>query len=359
MNKNIKNRIISIIISLCFIIGIVGTFPAIDSQAAIVPKNGNQTLMWNTPISGVFEKSGDAIYRYYFNLQTSGKVSFTGSTSDCVGFQIFNSAGDSITSEVSIYKETGTLVADLLAGKYYFDVSNGLNYEKFEFIATFVSSGETVNENYLSTNNSVGAATPYSIGKNYTGHLATNDDKDMYKFTLKKPGYLKLNIFTDVLREYDIDIVNTLDTVKYREDDLGIGRTIKTYFVPAGTYYFTVYRESSSNGYVGNYSFNLSFSKIPKVAVKQFKNPAKKTVVVKCASNSKAEGYQVQISKSSNFKKGNKSQTKDGKTSTTFKFGGLKKGSVYYARVRTYVTDGNGKKYFSAWSKVKKVKIKK
>ena len=67
-------------------------------------------------------------------------------------------------------------------------------------------------------------------------------------------------------------------------------------------------------------------------------------------------GYQLQYSTSKNFSKAKTKTVKKAKT-TEASVSGLKKGKVYYVRIRTYKKSG-GKKYCSAWSKTKKVKIK-
>lgn len=88
------------------------------------------------------------------------------------------------------------------------------------------------------------------------------------------------------------------------------------------------------------------------------KNQKGKKAQVKWTKNTKASGYQVQYSMKKNFKSGIKNITikKNKTTSTVLKK--LKKKKTYYVRVRTYKKLGN-KTYYSKWSNVKKVKIKK
>ncbi len=69
-------------------------------------------------------------------------------------------------------------------------------------------------------------------------------------------------------------------------------------------------------------------------------------------------GYQVQYSKSKKFTgKTTKVKTVSGEKKTSKKITKLSKKKTYYARVRTYKTV-KGVKYYSPWSKVKKVKTK-
>ncbi|MBQ7066809.1 MAG: fibronectin type III domain-containing protein [Lachnospiraceae bacterium] len=70
----------------------------------------------------------------------------------------------------------------------------------------------------------------------------------------------------------------------------------------------------------------------------------------------KASGYEVQYCTSKKFKKNVKKVTvKKSKTKATIKK--LKSGKTYYVRIRAY-SKVNGKKYYGAYSTVKKVKIK-
>ena len=67
-------------------------------------------------------------------------------------------------------------------------------------------------------------------------------------------------------------------------------------------------------------------------------------------------GYQIQYSTSKNFKSAKTKTVKKTKTTST-SITKIKKKKTYYVRVRTYKTV-EGKKYYSAWSKTKKVKTK-
>lgn len=96
-------------------------------------------------------------------------------------------------------------------------------------------------------------------------------------------------------------------------------------------------------------------SAVKLVSVKNLKGKKAKVVWKK---NLRSNGYQIQYAIKKNFKSGLKNTTikKNKTTSTTLKK--LKKKKTYYVRVRTYKTV-SGKNYYSKWSNVKKVKIKK
>ena len=91
-----------------------------------------------------------------------------------------------------------------------------------------------------------------------------------------------------------------------------------------------------------------------KVTIKSAKNVKKKTVVVKYKKAANAKGYQVWYATSKKFKKAKKKFTKN----TNYKIKKLKKRKKYYIKVRAYNLNGKTKVY-GAFSKVKKVKVKK
>jgi len=95
----------------------------------------------------------------------------------------------------------------------------------------------------------------------------------------------------------------------------------------------------------------------PKSASIKKVKAAKKAVSVQWKKVGGVKGYQVQVATDKKFKKNKKTVTikKQKTTKTTVKK--LKAKKKYYVRIRTYKTV-NGKKVYSAWSKVKSVKTK-
>ena len=68
-------------------------------------------------------------------------------------------------------------------------------------------------------------------------------------------------------------------------------------------------------------------------------------------------GYQIQYSRNRKFRSGTKSKYIKRANKIVKVIGGLKRGKTYYVRVRTY-KKVNGKRYYSSWSKVRKIKVK-
>ena len=108
---------------------------------------------------------------------------------------------------------------------------------------------------------------------------------------------------------------------------------------------------------IGNYTGTITktFKIVPKkTTLKSVKNTATNTITVKWKKIASGKGYQIQYATNKTFTKNKKTVTVSGKTNITKTISNLKKGKTYYIRVRVK----NGK-YYSSWSTIKKVKIKK
>ena len=89
--------------------------------------------------------------------------------------------------------------------------------------------------------------------------------------------------------------------------------------------------------------------------LKKLKKNGSGKMTVTWKKNKKITGYQISYSMSSDFK-GEKIKTVKKNKTVKLVLKKLKK-KKYYVRIRTYKTVG-GKKYYSAWSKAKSIKIK-
>ena len=95
---------------------------------------------------------------------------------------------------------------------------------------------------------------------------------------------------------------------------------------------------------------------VKRVAVKTVKS-GKKKVTVRWKKLSGASGYQVQTALNKKFTKGKKSCLVKKAKTTKKTVTKLKKGKMYYVRVRGYCMY-QGRKIYGKWSKVKRVKVK-
>ena len=107
-----------------------------------------------------------------------------------------------------------------------------------------------------------------------------------------------------------------------------------------------------------NYTLYAKWEKIKvnKTELTSAKNNKSKQIALKYKKVSGAKGYEISYSTDKKFKK---SVTKKTTSKTSYTIKNLKKGKTYYVRVRAYKKDSAGKKVYSKYSNVKKLKISK
>ena len=191
----------------------------------------------------------------------------------------------------------------------------------------------------------------------YTTHtcsVCSYSCKDSYKDKLRYTSIKKAVIKAIPDKVYTGKAVKPAVTIKLGE------KTLKK-----NTDYTIAYKNNKAVGKAtvtikgkGAYSGSVtkSFRILPKkTAIKKVTSPKSKKLKVTYKKVSGVSGYQVTYSTSKKFRKSVTKTVNTKKTSKTI--GKLKKGRSYFVRVRTYKTV-SGKKYYSAYTKVKKIKIK-
>lgn len=177
-----------------------------------------------------------------------------------------------------------------------------------------------------------------------------------YKFTITKPDdyYLKLltlagdsSVYASILNE---DLVNRKDLSASK----GYAQQVKSLYLDEGTYYLklSIYSEEVS----------------AKVSIDSISKPGKVTdlkvamggwfnsrIDVSWSGMNGVTGYQVQYSLKSSMKSAKSIKSE----SSSASIDNLKAGKTYYVRVRAYNESSSGKKYYGAWTKVKKIKVPK
>lgn len=121
-----------------------------------------------------------------------------------------------------------------------------------------------------------------------------------------------------------------------------------------GTY--GIYISFIGSKYSGSVSYTYQIT--PKsTSISSLKGAKKKINVKYKKQTSQTNGYQIQVATDKAFKKNKKTVTVNKNKITSASVASLKAKKKYFVRVRTYKTV-NGKKVYSAWSKVKTVKTK-
>lgn len=110
------------------------------------------------------------------------------------------------------------------------------------------------------------------------------------------------------------------------------------------------------NGYTGKVTKTFKIN--PKATAAKKVTAGKKQLKATYKKVKGVTGYQVQVATNKKFTKNKKTVTVKGVKKTSATVNKLKGGKKYYVRVRTYKVV-KGKKYYSAWTKVKSATVKK
>ena len=286
---------------------------------------------------------------------------------------------------------------------HYYDLKNAKVSDSGEYVSIYFSSDDYWNEAYVSTSFetlkvshnykvTTVAATCTADGKKTqtctvcgdtktevlpkTGHKytakvtkPTYDSKGYTTHTCSVCGDSYKDTYTDKLVRKSISgaAVSGISNRHYTGKAITQKLTVKlgTKTLKAGTDYTVSYKNNKAVGkatvvITGKGGYKGSITKTfkicpPKTTLKSATSPKTKQLKTTYSNVSGVTGYQVTYSTSSKFTKATtKSVIVKGTSKTISK---LTKGKTYYVKVRTYKTV-NGTRYYSAYSAVKKVKIK-
>ena len=242
-------------------------------------------------------------------------------------------------------------------------------YGEYKFKVSFKNAKET----YTYSNNSIAEVKGKKIEavpltKTIKGQLASNDEYDYYKVYIPKTGDYNITIKEDSNyfshgHPFSFNSLMKKDGTVIRADLESTDNPDPpqvTYFyrgLKKGTYYMQFFEDDYYSKKTGPYSFII---KPAPVTVYTNVASGKKSFTVKWEAGT-GHGYQIQYALNKKFTKSKKSVYSTSKpnnsNSVSKKIKKLKAKKTYYIRVRSYVKY-NGKKYFSDWSDVVKVKTK-
>lgn len=291
-------------------------------------------------------------FKYSFSIEKSGRLSVQYISSYGFGtVEIRDTMGNQVVKDFEVAANTQKLSHfDLLAGDYFLCGHNSGN--EMSVVAAFAESEETFNENYTEKNNEQSMATEIKPTADFTAQFAANDKSDFYTFDTTKDGVYSFTLKSEV-QLMKLSLYNTDLTYSYTIDRIEGGTHKYSLAIPEGTYYLVAENEKAD--VTGKYKLSSSFKEVEKSSVKKLVSGSAKKLAVSVSKAKGVSGVQVQVSNKANFSSGKKTVTIEGSKAS---FGGLKSNSVYYVRVRSYVTSENGEKIFSAWSKAKQIKVK-
>lgn len=330
--------------------------PAVSAKAGTVQR----TFTWNKMTTGCLSDEYEA-YEYKFSIKRSGRITFfTSSASDP---NIVVAVYDSSKRQLVRWDVSGenTCVVDLLAGEYILLVGRGsviIPENNFSLLPRFTASNETKQEFVTAKNNEASTATAYTVGKIVNAQLAANDHVDKYKFYVSKPGYISI-IFKNKFNYCSLSLVNAWGDDAFSQDIDEMGTYKYECFVKKGLYYLTIEGGNSTDiKYTGTYSIQVTAPSMPATRITKASNLVKSSALVKWTASQKLDGYQIQYSVNSAFKKGyTKTLTVRDSRTNRATLRKLRKGATYYVRVRGFKRSADQVANYSTWSKSVKVKI--
>lgn len=123
-------------------------------------------------------------------------------------------------------------------------------------------------------------------------------------------------------------------------------------------YKIYAYKTAGDSTFLSEASEARTIYHVAAASIKKIKNNAAKTITVSWGKNTKGSGYQLQYSTDKSFSRSVKSINISSANINSRVIKKLSKKRTYYVRMRVYKESGNTK-YYSVWSPVKSVKIKK
>lgn len=346
--KVIKNVCIALVCFFCTL-----AFTNIYAEPAMAEENG---IYDASPISASGSYSGrlsDECKDYYkFTLNESGKVNLTISMDidSYDGRVIFydNDYGELCDNYVNYdgnrrckYLKSSYYFS---AGTYYIRISGGEG--TYSFIMDFQSANETIPESQTNRNDILSESRNILLDTKYTELIGWGDTQDFYKFHVPFSGQISVSHMDYITARYDRSEYSILnmegDELKefgsYLDSNKGYAQGTETYSLETGDYYLKLCDTH------GIYNFTIKLKPNPAQITRTKRNKTKATVSIEKQAG--ANGYVLQYSTASEFKKGT-TKTKT-VTGTKVKLTGLKKNRTYYLRVKAY-KNWNGKTYYSEY----------
>lgn len=339
---------------------------------------------------------------FRFTLSSSGKVNFSATfyKMKSIYWKLYDENGEELCTDNPWYNSTteNITVDDityLTKGTYYLSISTYYDYSfgMYDFSILFTSSNESYTETNGGSNNTIAEASPLSLGKNYKGQIAWNDEKDFYGFNLSESRSIVIHVTGNMrsvyIKLYDADgdeicsrnpwsnstsnkisfsEIFVLEQGEYYIAIQGYGDYCGDYSLRASkltqkncphdyksewysaTYFKKGYRlytcELCGHSYKGDYE---NVKKLGQVYLSMFATVGKKTIKVSWNSVYEASGYQIRYSKSRSLKSGVKVLKIKGQSKTFRTIGKLSRKKKYYIQVRAYKTSGS-KTVYGKWS---------
>ena len=229
-------KTISILVSLIMVISIVTIVP-ITAKAAGNSFAAATSFTLGRTVNGSITKTNTVDY-YTFTLSSSGKVKLTASSEMETVYRIYASSN---TNNYIYYKssESFTDAIELKSGKYYLMIKPYYPSDTgvYSFSTSFTSANETFKESFDKDDDTIAKANSISLGTSYKGHLAINDNVDMYAFTMPSSGSLTFSANSEMDTVYRIYASSNTNSYIYYKSSESYSETIE---LKSGKYYLVI-----------------------------------------------------------------------------------------------------------------------
>jgi putative cell wall-binding protein len=149
----------------------------------------------------------------------------------------------------------------LPAGDYFFKVDNGSYGYNTPYI--FTLKYEESNSFEKESNDTLTKSSSINLNSNYKGAIQDYSDKDYYKFSLNKPGEVRIKLDQIPKKSWDVTLMdakgNTYTDFYSPYGDYVNGTTDVEVGLPKGTYYLLIER-NTSNSVDEEYKFKVSYT---------------------------------------------------------------------------------------------------
>lgn len=209
------------------------------------------------------------VYRFYLDKSGRMTIDLNAYIPD-TDFYLYDSDGEKIWEDTynawneNTEKFVLDLTLDLTKGTYYFAVVR--NYKTqlgdYDFKITLKPTNESFTETGYGNNNDIKTADKISLNKTYTGLIATNDDKDLYSFTIPASGLVTINL-NAFIPDTDFYLYDSDGEEIWKDTYNSWNNTTEKFVLDLqihltkGTYYFAVARNYKTD--TGNYNFKIGF----------------------------------------------------------------------------------------------------
>ena len=261
-----KKRVFSVLLALCLIAALI---PMPASAAGNTFQDATPITLGQKQQGSISEENKCDMYS--FTLPSSGRITLNAvAYMEYITYRIYDETGAEIWSTGLYWNSTSQTISgaaqsfDLLKGSYFFSVERRYDADgSYNFTLSFASANESFTEELNGANdNSMADANEISLGTQYRGQIAKNDERDFYRFELPSSGTISLEAASFMpavsYKLFDESGNQLWNTNKYWDSNTQTGNLNQDLVLTKGTYVLSVTKYDGTGRYQMKLSFNSS-----------------------------------------------------------------------------------------------------